>query len=413
MSLFAQSGSVVNSNNVGASSNKKSYQQLLDANPYRNITYNKSPWQNFLSQLGFRTQADAWQENMDIQAREYDAAILQKQYDEEYNDPQSQVARERAAGLNPDINGGQSIDPGSAAPLGEDPSTPMQTTGEEGLPMQIVNGVMSAFTTGMGIVSSFQGVQSKHLDNLLKVEGFASDNFSKFIPFLGISNSDDLSQSRGRSDVISDSLEMAKMFAKSNLPRRYRDKFVQTIQGFWNSAPGDAEAFKSWTDQVKSGRSYGVESQYLYSPFSDVLLDLTKPLSGLADDIAKLNLKYQKSDLSAGVAENENREEYANALDADLQGRTENVANDLQLKNNEMVGLLRGRLNEIIHGLEDTAKNNNGLKGGLANVCITLISMLQLWLSSQGAPSISRSTSFSSGSGADRQSYSQSFSLGL
>lgn len=405
MALFGDS-SVINSNNSGSPSVSSRYQGLIDANPYRNITYQKSGWQNFLSALGFRTQADAWKENMDIQAREYDAAILQKEYDEQYNNPLSQVERMRTAGLNPDIDGGQSIDSGSAAPLGEDPSTPMQTTGDEGVLMQVANGVMSAFTTAMGIVSSFQGVATKHLQNLLSVEDFATQNFDKFIPFIGES------ADRIRSDYISDSLEMAKMFSKNNLPRRYRQRFVNTIQGFWNSAPGDADAFKAWTDRISSRRKYSMDSQTLYDEFSDVLYPISKELADLQADIFKLNLEEQKTDASASIKENENREEYADALDADLQARSENVGNDVSLMNSQMLYTVRSHISNIISGLEKTSKEG-GLKGSLAQVSMTLISMLQLWISSQGAPSVSRSSSFSNRAGDYSQSRSESMSIGF
>ena len=105
------------------------YQGMLDAIPYRNQKYNESPWQRPFSNLGFRTQADAWKENMAVQAAEYDAAIAQKAADEAYETPGAQVARMRAAGLNPDLNGGEGISPGEAQPLPQDPSTPMQSTG--------------------------------------------------------------------------------------------------------------------------------------------------------------------------------------------------------------------------------------------------------------------------------------------
>lgn len=107
------------------------YQSLLDQNPYRNLTYRKSPWQNLLTNLGFRTEADAWQENMSVQAAEYDASIAQKAYDEQYNTASAQAERMRAAGINPDIDGGSSISPGEAASPAQDPSTPMQTTGDD------------------------------------------------------------------------------------------------------------------------------------------------------------------------------------------------------------------------------------------------------------------------------------------
>ena len=137
------------------------YQSMLDANPYRGIEYTKSPWQKFLSWLGFRTEADAWKENMAVQANEYDAGIVQKAYDEDYNDAQSQVQRMKAAGLNPDLDP-SSVSPGESASMGEDPSVPMQTTGEESQVYQFATGIMSIASTAIGLVGSIQGISRNH-----------------------------------------------------------------------------------------------------------------------------------------------------------------------------------------------------------------------------------------------------------
>ena len=165
-----------------------SYDDLKSSNPYRNQEYKESGWQKFLSSLGFRTQADAWKENMSVQAAEYDAALAQKQFDTEYNSPSEQAARMRAAGLNPDLDP-SSIDSGSAAPMGEDPSTPMQSTGDEETLGRVANGIMSAFTSALGIVTTFQGIHRNHLENLLlgfnsskAISDFAKDNWQSMLP---------------------------------------------------------------------------------------------------------------------------------------------------------------------------------------------------------------------------------------
>lgn len=155
------------------------YQDLIDANPYSGAEYTESPWQGLLSMFGIRTGADAWKENMAVQANEYNAAILQKQYDEEYNDPRNQVARLRAAGVNPDLDGGASVSPGEAASLPQDPSTPMQSEGAEDRFREFANFAVSAFSSALGMIETIQGIQGRKLQNtLMSIQG--ENDFNSF-----------------------------------------------------------------------------------------------------------------------------------------------------------------------------------------------------------------------------------------
>lgn len=385
----------------------QNFDTLTASNPYRkNIdNYQPSFLQKLWMSLGGRTQYDAWRENMQVQADEYDAALAQKQFDTEYNDPQSQVARMKAAGLNPDIDPG-SIDSGSASPMGEDPSTPMQSTGEEGIIKEVAQGVMSCFTTALGIVQSFQGIQTTHLNNLLQVADFAEQSFPNFIPYFGEDPSADVPIER--SDYISNSLAMAKMFAKGNLPLRYRQRFVDTIEGFWNSAPKDEAAFKAWTSRIGSRREYAIEKENLYDEIPGLLYPMAKEIGEMQEDIFRARQSAALHDAQAETAESVNRREYAENLDSELQARAENAGNEVNYENSQMVGIMRKHLGNIIDGLESASKDG-GIKGALSSVCMTLISMLQLWISSQGVPSVSRSTSFGKTGNVTRESTSINF----
>lgn len=379
------------------------YQRLIDANPYRNQDYNSSPWQNFLSLLGFRTQADAWRENMSVQAAEYDAAVLQKMRDEDYNSPQNQVERMRAAGLNPDIDGGSSIDPGSAAPMPEDPSTPMQSTGSDSEPiLQFVNGVLNVFSTAVGLTQSIQGVFRGHLDNVFQsiqnesaFKQFAEGVFPYLIPTTPEDASDG-------SSWRSNSLEMAKMFA-GNLPKRMQSKFLREVEGFWNSAPGEAKAFADWKNRVQNRKGYFSESSTFYDESDSALRIIT-------DELASMNEKIYKASQTKDLVKEENDTSYLNSLDAGLQAEAENSANRVSKENNDMVGIMRSSLKSMVDKL-DKASNEKGVGGTLSRITMALLSMLQLYISSQGMPSVSRSTSISEGSKSN--SHSDSFSIGF
>ena len=106
-----------------------SYQGLAESNPYANAIYRQSKWQKILEGLGFRTNKDAYLESMNLQAREYENQLLQKQYNESYDSPLAQAEREAAAGLNPDLTG--NIDSGSSSPMVDDGNPPISPEADD------------------------------------------------------------------------------------------------------------------------------------------------------------------------------------------------------------------------------------------------------------------------------------------
>lgn len=91
------------------------------ANPYANPYYRKSIWQQALENLGFRTGYDTYMESMALNAKEYEAQLLEKMHNEEYDSASSQAQRLRQAGLNPDL---QNVDAGGSSGMEPDPSLP-------------------------------------------------------------------------------------------------------------------------------------------------------------------------------------------------------------------------------------------------------------------------------------------------
>lgn len=390
---------------------------LKAANPYRNQAYKKSGWQNFLSALGFRTQADAWQENMSVQAAEYDAALAQKQFDSQYNSPQEQVARMEAAGLNPNLDP-SSIDSGSAAPMGEDPSTPMQSTGDEGSILGVVqtaaNMIMSGFTSGLGLVSSLQGIQSNHLQNVLgsiqnedAFSKFVNDNWMSFLPTfpddeLMFNEFDWKAQAQKNAEVFS-----------GTLPKRLRKKFNEQVSRYWENGPANSDAYKAWYNEVNARKGYYQSSQEFHSQLDSVLKDISQPLAEMAEKIYSQSQKTDMAQLKEGESEAKNDKEYYDALDASQQAATENATNELGETNAHIVSTLNGALDDITSNLKATAQKG-GIEGSLAQIALVGIAGVRLWLSNIGLPSISRSSGSSESIGKNSSSGSSrsSFSIG-
>lgn len=373
------------------------YQTLIDANPYRNREYRVSPWQQFWQALGFRTQADAWQENMATQAAEYDAAIMQKQYDEQYNSPQEQVARMRAAGLNPDIDGGSSIDSGQAVALPEDPSTPMQSSGWDGTPESLAHGVLGAFSSALGIVSTFQGIQGKHLSNVLQSIN-NEDAFAKFASGLSGVLLPDSPNSEGieNFDWKAAALKNAEVFAGKNLPKKMRQKFIDFQEQYWNSAIGEGESYEDFKNRVQSRRDYAMEYQTNYSEINHVLLKIVEPLADMNEKIYRQNQKTTLAQGEAAEAGAQTEEAYQNELSGSSMAAAQNAANQNAAEQQGTLSIVNGTIHEITQALKSSSKKG-GLEGALSSIALALISGMYLYTQSGIHPSISRSEGSNSG----------------
>lgn len=300
-------------------------ENLKASNPYKNRLYNESPWQQFLSSLGFRTEVDSFRENMQVQAAEYDAQMALMQYENEYNSPTQQVARMRAAGLNPDISGGNGIDSGNTSGPSQDPSTPMQTSDEEHLFVPFVQGVFSIFSTAVGIISNFQGIKGKSLENKLLalqndkeeldlstgLNDYAKDSLSSILPE---SPEPTINEDGSAESWQGEALKRARIFSKT-LPKKFRGQFISSVQGFWNSVGGSKEAYESWRQRVENRKGYEVDSRTNYS-------HVESDLKLITDEIGKLNSELEKGRLKSGIAKSE-AETTAAELSADIDSGTD------------------------------------------------------------------------------------------
>ena len=391
----------------------QSYQGLIDANPYRNAGYKVRPWQQFLSWLGFRTQADAWKENMAVQASEYDSAILQKAYNEDYNDPQSQVARMRQAGLNPDIDP-SSISSGEASPMPEDPSIPMQSSGQEGQLMSFADGIMNIASTAIGLVGSVQGISRNALQNsLLATEGETaiSDLAQRMAPYF-IPETDDISEDGSGWQV--QALEGAKIFSRS-MDKRTQKRFLDTIQSYWNGAYGNAKSYEEFKHNLESRFSHKVAERTLEDDFGVLNEIFADELGELNKKVMKLQSEAQKESLEASKAESGYEESYYSGLDGAIQSGAENAQARFNQTNMEMNNILNESIGRMIDKLESNRKEG-GIGGGLSSIALALLASFRLMITTQGLPSVSRSASSSRSSwsplGGSASHTSSSFGIG-
>lgn len=155
------------------------YDTLFSNNPYRNLSYRKSGWQNLVSALGFRTDADRWLEDAQVNSAEYDAGIYSMMQQNAYNSPEAQANRMRQAGQNPDLLGTGDV-AGAASPT-EDPNGMSQNVGDEF--SDFGSTIASVFSRAMAVFKDFKSIEQmntiidgQNVDNAVKMTG-AIDSF--------------------------------------------------------------------------------------------------------------------------------------------------------------------------------------------------------------------------------------------
>lgn len=156
------------------------YDQLFANNPYRNLTYNKSWFQSFLSALGFRTDYDRWREDAQVNANEYDAGIFSQIQQNQFNSPVAQADRMRQAGMNSDLLGVGDVQEASVP--AEDPNGMSQNSGNEEF-TNFGETIASVFSRAMAVFKDFKSLEqmnavidSQNIDNAVKMTG-AIDSF--------------------------------------------------------------------------------------------------------------------------------------------------------------------------------------------------------------------------------------------
>lgn len=355
------------------------YQALIDTNPYRSagLNYKESPWQKFLSALGFRTSADVYRENMAVQADEFDAQIAQQAYAEQYNSPVEEMARMKAAGLNPDISGGQGISAGEAQTPNQDPSLPISSEADitSDAVNMFANGVLSCFSSALGLVSSVQGIQRTHLENVLstinvpsQIQDFAEKMAPTFLP-----SSPEDETIIGGFDWRKQTLKNAQHFARK-LPRKMRSQFLTHIENYWNSAPQEREAFDIFTGRVKNRKSFYSEYHENYSDLDNILSDIWQPLAKNMERIVKLSQKQLETSLNTSIAEDNEQMEFLKTHNATAQARATNASYASQETDADVHNILQQTMKEMTNKLKQDAKQG-GFAGFFSSALLTLMTL--------------------------------------
>lgn len=298
------------------------YDSLYQANPYRNLTYNKSWWQNLLESMGFRTGYDTWREQAEVNSREYDARIAELMQQNQFNDPTAQAQRERAAGINPDLLGiGDVAEAASQAP---DPNG-MQVNPSDDF-SQFGDTFMSVLGKTITLYKDFKGLSE--LDNLIEAGDLENvkrmyDSIDAFIENK-FHESDFVSRSaydkaigRVKSELEAD---LAGDYESSNAYRngiRKSDwsRWTQNAGERLDSLMGDTKAFEAF---AKAGNARISATQSFMNPNYlktdeqyDAMIGITPIISAKYTEFLEAKAKYDayQEQLREGALANQGMEQ--------------------------------------------------------------------------------------------------------
>ena len=144
-------------------------------NPWRaqleNNSYHQSWWDKVGNWIGFNTKEDSYRLELERLAKEWDTKVQLQNVTDEYNSESSQAARQRAAGINPDLNGVDSGSASSSVPDSPDsaglaPIEQMTTFQEVEPVLSTVSGIVrTAFGNVSGLLGMYQDLRSRSLSN--------------------------------------------------------------------------------------------------------------------------------------------------------------------------------------------------------------------------------------------------------
>lgn len=356
-------------------------------NPYQaqleNNSYQQSWWDKLGNWIGFNTKEDSYRLELERLAKEWDSNAQMQNVTDEYNSESSQAARQRAAGINPDLNGVDSGSASSSVPSSPDSSglAPIEqtTTFQEVEPVlsTVSSIVRTAFGDVSGLLGLFQDLRSRSLSN----DASLLNNITSAYDF-GFSTSekskkfeDVLKEIEGKTDLsdydlvdgsyvhrktgellIPDSVvegafdDYVDRFGMRNnrQMKRYYKSFRNGFMDFLNGQVGQLKA-RQTGNELTTARESGAKQSVI--GLTGDLNSFMKPLAptlqnayrwGIEADSFSLKVQseYYKSvsGFHRAVAENKSNEYKGTlygTLDATKQAEVVNTSNEIQNQQNE------------------------------------------------------------------------------
>lgn len=329
------------------------YYDLWESNPYRESTLEQTHWDAFLNTLGIRTSYDI-KEAERIQAmKEYDAQIAQLKGEDEYNTPEAQAERMRAAGQNPDLLGTEGVSP--AGEFAQEQTTPdlegAQTSGKAaafvGALGQIILGGIGMTKDIAGALGLFEELKTKRLQNAGKIEELAD----KFLVNYAPERKDEFDDEQ---TLIGHITGYADLFAENNhLNKKQKAQFINAILARYGSQKG--MLYDRDTKTLKARKEYGLVRGNKYTPQTDEIDGILKITGTLAEKLS--TAEFHSALAESRKAKNEADKE--GVRNGTLEGEAENAQNEVAKQKGEFTKQAREAVQQALYLLKPYMDNGN------------------------------------------------------
>lgn len=350
------------------------YQELFDNNPYRNLHYNKTPMQKLWSWLGFRTDADRFMEEAEMNALQTDFGIYQQMYQDEYNSELSKAQRMRAAGENPDLLGTGSVSEASS-PM-EDPQGMSPGISQEGVPGQIASMVIDAFNSAVGIATQFlqldglrADVEGKNINNAENMMNVITQRVLGMTPAEGFKTDQEFSDWK-RSTEAKLRTNYGRAFFKGSGLRQWN----RSIDDFIGGLPTSKEQYKEWRERLGDAKDYLRGREDHWSELIDVFKVVNEELIDMQTEITENSKVLEKTELDANIEKATNELQYQEDLQPGERARAENERNRRSAEGETFEGILNKHLTKLGQRLDNLSKQG-GLKGLIGEVILLILTM--------------------------------------
>lgn len=356
---------------IDLSSLPENYKDLAASNPFLNYDYTPTIMDKIGNFFGFGTAEDKFRTDMQLAARQFDSQLLSTAREEEYNLPINQVARDRAAGLNPDLLG---VSGSQASEFNEPEASPQAPDGSQEI-QQFAGNMLSVFTTTMGLVkdvtslSSFiEDVSAKRTANVQSfldtARGYILDRYDPSGWSLSDEDTVDFYNGRGFALDVDDQNRFAETMYSSKRDRR---RFMKALDQVRQSLPTEVAAYKLWYERESNRREYAkLRSSSFYSDndkemtdFIGVFVraneDLDKALQGLTSH----RYEVENEQLDAEHAQAQNDIAYQNTLDPVAEANAVNEGNRKAAASDQTEREINQVYQSIVHELSAQASQGS------------------------------------------------------
>lgn len=352
------------------------YDALFNANPYRNLQYKKTWWQDVVSALGFRTGADKWLEDARTNSAEYDAGIYSMIQQNDFNSPLAQAERMRNAGLNPDLLGVGDVAQG--AKPSEDPNgmSPTDSGFEDvntalNIVSSVGSSVMDLIPKTLAFMTNIQQLKGIRAENDLKELQFGNDAVALANRFFteGITKQDyeDAFTTGDFENLLKASEKDSDYLTNSFLSSKKARKAFKLAYGrHAQSLIAEMSKYKTYAEYEDARKANLTQrSSQFFSDDDETQMELIKSVLGPFEKYQKrmneINLRIselRKPELEQGTinAGLEAERAYEQNIDGALQAQTENAGNEYQKQLYEIMKATDDMFAEIMQSLNESDK---------------------------------------------------------